>query len=68
VDHDVAHVPVYEHASRSQAQDLIGRDPAVRAPDPEILRRLLKDQTFKKAGILLTHLLCPDSIVLKQLI
>ena len=41
VHDDVGDVAVHEQLARHQADDLVGRHPAVGAADPQVLRRLL---------------------------
>jgi hypothetical protein len=41
VHDDVGDVAVHEELAREEIDDLVGRDPAVRASDPEVLRMLL---------------------------
>ena len=66
VDHHVGDVAVDEHLPGQQAHDLVGRYPAVGAPDPEVLRRLLTGQPPEEVGVLPGHLGCPHAVVRKQ--
>src|SRR5688572_30293549 len=51
VDDDVGHVAMDEHLARLPADDAVGRQAAVRAADPQELRRLLVAQAVEEAGI-----------------
>ena len=49
-----------------QADDLVGRDAAVRAANPEVFGRLLRGQGRKEPGIALPDSLGPFTVVLKE--
>ena len=66
MDDDIADVAVDEHFARREAGDLIGRHPAVRAADPEVLGRLLLQQPLEIGGIPPGLELGPPAVVLDQ--
>jgi len=66
VDNDVRNVAVDEELARIESDDLVGRNAAVRAPDPEILRRLLGGQTLEEIGPTRRDFGRPAAIVLEQ--
>ena len=66
VDNDVRNVAVDEELARIESDDLVGRNAAVRAPDPEILRRLLGGQTPEEIGPTRRDFGRPAAIVLEQ--
>lgn len=51
VDHQVRDVPVDERLPRLQPRDLLRRDPRVRAPDPEVLRRLPRRELLEEGRV-----------------
>jgi hypothetical protein len=63
VDHEVGDVAVHEHVAGQEADDLVRRHAAVRAADPEILRRLPLRQPREKLRILPGHLVGPRAVV-----
>jgi hypothetical protein len=63
---DIRDVAMDENLARHQTRNLVGRDPAVRAPDPEKLRPLLLDQAIKELGIARHHRGGPLFVVLEQ--
>jgi hypothetical protein len=66
MDHHVGNVAMHENFPGQQIDNLIGGDPAVGAPYPEILRVLLGYKPYKKIWILSDNLLRPDSIFLEK--
>ncbi|HSP63041.1 MAG TPA: hypothetical protein VLQ90_08680 [Pyrinomonadaceae bacterium] len=67
VHHDISHVAVHKHFAGYQSDNLVCRHAAVRATNPEIMRRLLGRQPAKKIGILPRHVCSPGAIVFEQL-
>ena len=63
---DVADIAMDEDLARRQADDLVRRNAAVRAADPQVLGRLLVDQPREKIGILRVHALGPGLVVGKK--
>ena len=51
VHNDVGDVAMYEELARQQADNLIGRDTAIGATDPEVTRRLLLRQRLEEGRI-----------------
>ena len=49
---DVGDVAVHEHLARRQPDDLVRRNAAVRAADPQVLGRLSLDERGKELGVL----------------
>jgi hypothetical protein len=67
VDDDVGDVSVHEHLARREPDDLIRRDPAVRAADPEILGRLTLGEAGEEVGVAGDHVRRPRPVVLEEL-
>src|SRR5450432_2550413 len=67
VNHQIGDVAMNEHLTGLGVDDLVGWHTAIRAADPEILRRLLRRQASKEVGVLLDHLGSPGTVVLKQM-
>src|SRR5262249_20004854 len=63
---EVADIAVDEELARIEAYDLISRDPAVRAADPEIFWRLLAFEPLKETGVGQQHPCCPGTVVTFQ--
>jgi len=59
VHHNVGNITVDEDLSGREVDDFIGRHPAIRAANPEILRVLLFRELFEEAGLLLGDLVGP---------
>jgi hypothetical protein len=66
VHHQVADVAVHEDLARSQSQDLVGRNAAVGATNPQVPRRLLLGKPPEVAWILRHAAGRPGAIVLEQ--
>ena len=49
MDDDIGHVAMDEQLARHQPDDFVGRDPAIRAPDPEVSGRLLVGEGREEA-------------------
>ena len=60
---DVRDVAVHEHVARREADDLVRRDAAVGAADPEVLGRLVLRQLREEAAVPGDHLRRPGAIV-----
>ena len=59
-------ITVDEKLIRSEADDLVGRHPAVRAADPEKLRCLCPAETLKLLWIFELDSFGPDAVILKK--
>ena len=68
VHDDVRDVAVHEHVARLEAHDLVGRDAAVGAADPEVLRLLSHGEIAKEAGVGGDHRGRPRAVSLEQLL
>ena len=68
MDDDVRDVAVNEQLTWQQANNLVGRDAAVRAADPEIPGRLLCRERLEKARIALRDAGRLRTIIVKQLL
>src|SRR5690606_10232640 len=66
VDDQVGDVAVHEHLAGQQADDLIGRDTAVRAADPEVARPLLLRQAAEEVGVVAENSGGPGAIAGEQ--
>ena len=66
MDDDVRHVAVHEQFAGQQADDLVGRDAAVGAADPQITRRLLTRQLRKEIRVTLVDAARPRAVVGEQ--
>jgi hypothetical protein len=66
VDDDVGDVAVDEELARSEVDDLVRRDPAVGAADPEELGGLLAGELLKKFRAAGDHALGPPAVVLEE--
>src|SRR5262249_2903879 len=62
----VGHVAMHEHLAGQQSDDLIGRYPAVRAADPQVLGRLLAGQPTKEIRIVPRHFGSPSLVVVEE--
>ncbi len=67
VHDDVGDVAVDEHLAGQEADDLVGRNAAVRAADPEVARRLLRAQPLEKVRMLGDAACRPAAIVVEKL-
>jgi hypothetical protein len=67
VSNKVRYVSMHEQFTRKQTDDLIGRDTAVRAPYPEVCRRLLIGQLEEKLWVVFTNALCPGTISIEEM-
>ncbi len=63
VGDDVGHVAMHEHVARQQADELVGRHAAVGTADPQVLRRLLREQAREEARIALFHARGPTDVL-----
>ena len=63
---DVGDVTVHEELARQEPDDLVGGHAAVRAPDPQVTRRLLFRQLFKERRVAATDALGPLTILTEQ--
>jgi hypothetical protein len=68
VDDDVGHVAVNEELAWQEPDDLVGWHAAVRAPDPEVVRHLLRDEAREEVGCLGEPLRGPPPVVLEQVL
>ena len=68
VDDDVRHVAVDEQLARREADDLVGRDAAVGAADPQVLRRLLLREALKEIRVAARHLRRPGAVVVEEML
>ena len=66
--HNICDVAVDEDTARGQVDDFVGRNPAIRATDPEELRRLLFRQRAEELGIDLLDTLRPKAAARKQVL
>src|SRR4030095_5381815 len=66
MDDDVGDVAVNEELARREADNLVCRNTAVGAADPEIARRLLRHKRLEEMRIARRDLLCPAAVVLKE--
>ncbi len=67
--HDqVGDVPMHEQLARIEADDLVGRDPAVGAADPEVCGGVLRRQAGEELGVLLPPRGGPRAVVGKQIL
>jgi class 3 adenylate cyclase len=66
VHDDVRDVAVDEHLARFEPDDLIRRDAAVGAADPEVLGRLTLGELGKEPGIARDHVRGPGTVVREQ--
>src|SRR5580700_6605637 len=64
----IGDVAVHEQLAGIEADDLVRRNPAVGAADPQILRRLLARQTPEKSGVRGDHPIGPGAVVGLQVI
>jgi hypothetical protein len=62
VVNDIGHVSMNEDLARSQAENLVRRNTAVRTTDPEILGCLDVDELVEKIGLLERHLFGPSPV------
>ena len=67
VDNDVRDVSMDEQFTGEEADDLVGRDAAVRATDPEVTWALLARQLGEELGVLLADPLGPGPVVFEEL-
>lgn len=65
--HDVGDVAVDEHFARKEAGDLIRRDSAIAAADPEVGRSLLAGEFFEEGGVVGTDLIGPGPVVSEEM-
>jgi hypothetical protein len=68
VNHHVGDVAVDEDVARQQSDDLVGRDATVRAPYPQIGRRLLARKLGEEIRVLAQDAFGPFTVVLEQLV
>ncbi len=66
VHYDIGDIAMYENLSGRKIDDLVGRDAAVRAADPEILGFLLAGQAGEKFRVRFRDGRCPLQISVKQ--
>src|SRR5450432_597277 len=66
VDDDVAYVAMDEHFARLEPGDLVGRNAAVGAADPQVFGILLLQEALEIGGIPLFLALGPLSIVVEE--
>jgi hypothetical protein len=67
VHDNVGDVAMDEELAGEQADDLVGRHAAVRAPDPQILRRLLPGQRREELRVARPRMCRPASVVLEEI-
>ena len=67
VHDDVRDVPVDEHLAWREPDDLVRRDAAVRAADPEVLGRLVLCELGEEPGIARDDVLGPGTVVREQI-
>ena len=67
MNHDVRDIAMNKDFSWLHADDFIRRHAAVRASNPQILRRLLAGQLGKKIGGMTANFLSPSPILVKQM-
>ena len=67
MDDDVGDVAVDEELAREEADDLVGRDAAVGAADPEILGALLPGKGLEESRLGAAHVLGPGSVLVEEL-
>jgi hypothetical protein len=65
VNDDIGDVSMNEYFARIETNDLVCGHPTIRAPDPQVPRRLLSRQTREKFGILAQPVFGPSPIVAK---
>src|SRR5207244_4545802 len=65
---DIGDVAMDEHLPRRQADNLVRGHAAIRAADPQMLRRLLRHQAGEKARVVASHLLGPGTVVEEELV
>ncbi len=63
MNHDVGDVAVHKQFARIEADDFIGRDAAVGASDPQVLRCLLRDQAPEEVAALGGLVLGPAAVI-----
>ena len=63
VDDDIGDVAMDEHFAGREADDLVGRHPAVGATDPEVAWGLLARKPFEELGVVADHGFRPGAIV-----
>ena len=66
--HHIGDIPVNKQFTRQQPDNIIGRDTAVRAPDPQIIGSLLFGKCLEKTGIDGLDFSGPDRVVFKQVV
>jgi hypothetical protein len=66
VNDDVRHVAVDEQLARREVDDLVGRDSAIGAADPEILGALLGGEVREEAGLGGNHSVGPALVVVEE--
>jgi hypothetical protein len=66
VDNQVGNISVDEKLTRQKADDLIGRDAAVRASDPKVIRRLLMRECREEVRIAGVDAVSPSTVVLEK--
>jgi hypothetical protein len=65
MNNDISDIPMNENFAGSQAENLVGRDPAVGAANPEIFWSLLPSERSEEAGLLFFHLRGPRPVLFK---
>ncbi len=68
VDDDVGDVAMDEHLAGQEADNLVGRHPAVGATDPQIARGLLSDQPLEELRIVPDHVGRPGLVIREKMI
>jgi hypothetical protein len=67
MDYKIGNVPMHKQLSGQKTDDLVRRDPAIRATNPEKVGRLLTDEILKECRVRLIDLGRPLPVVIKQL-
>src|SRR4051794_6056667 len=65
---DVRHVAMDEHLPRQEVDDLVRRDAAVGAADPEVARRLLRGEACEKIGIVPLDVGGPHFVLVEEVL
>jgi hypothetical protein len=66
VHDDVRHVAMDEQLARVEVDDLVGRHAAVRAADPQVARRLLREETPEEVRLAGDHVGGPFAVAVEE--
>ncbi len=66
MDDQIGDVAMHKNFTGQQAHNLVGRNPAIRASNPEVFRTLLMREFLKEFGVIFRDLRGPAFVIFKE--